>query len=167
MPYLTTEQWSMLCNALGLCFFGISAMILITMRSKRYLRMVTKKTLRKTAVNFNRELSLAVTGMESWKNGLCDEQKRFQERKKTAGEKRLRTNYDTARRLAEKGLNVEGIREKVNLPRNEIELIVKFKRMNMASPGRNERKRHGDFGNGRLEALRIASEKFASNGSRG
>ncbi len=167
MPYLTTEQLFTLSNVLGFCFLGISLMMLLSMKTKRYGRKLAKKCVRKYDVNFNREFSLALTGGSTVNHAVDDERKKFRERRKAAGEKRLQTAYDTAKRLAEQGLNVAGIEEKVNLPRNEIELIVKFRRMNMAITSRDERSQYGDYGNSRLEALRHASEKIARLGAVG
>jgi hypothetical protein len=85
-------------------------------------------------------------------------------KEKGLGKSGRKEGYDAASRLAEQGMNVEGIREKVNLPRNEIELIVKFKRMNMSRSNRDVQGRHRDYSLRRLEALRSASEKIARRG---
>ena len=167
MPDLTTEQLLTISNALGFCFVGISLMIILSMKKKRYGQKLVQECARKRNLNFNHEISLALTDALPRNDTAVDEGKKFRDRKKAAGEKRLRTAYDTAKRLAEQGLNVKGIEEKVNLPRNEIELIVKFRRMNMALSGHDERSQYGKYGSRRLEALRNASEKIARLGAVG
>jgi hypothetical protein len=77
----------------------------------------------------------------------------------------LKGSYAAARRLAEKGLNVHGIKEKVDLPRNEIELIVKFRKMNVPQSKRGEGGGYEDGRFRRLDALRNASEKIARVGT--
>ena len=165
MPYLTTEQLTMLSDALCISFFGISVMIIITMKTKRYGRRLARKWVRKNGINFNNELSLALGGGGSRDVGPAIEGRKFQDRKKRAGEKRLRSSYAAARRLAEKGLNVHGIKEKVDLPRNEIELIVKFGKMNVPHSKRGKEGGYDDFRLKRLDVLRNTSEKIARNGT--
>jgi len=139
-------------------------MIIITMKTKRYGRKLAQKWVRKYGVNFNNELSLALSGMDPRMDGSADNRRKHRARKKTPGEKRSKDGYAAAKRLAEQGLNVEGIKEKVNLPRNEIELIVKFRKMNMPHSNRDEQGRYGAYRYKRLEALRNASEKIARAG---
>jgi hypothetical protein len=135
MPYLTTEQLSMLSDALCLSIFGISVLIIMAMKTKGYGRRLAKKWIRKNGgAGFNDELSLALNDVDFWAEPSEKTGRRPRARRKGFGEKQSKEGYDTARRLAEKGLNVDGIMEKVNLPRNEIELIVKFGRMHLPSP---------------------------------
>ena len=164
MPYLTTEQLSMLSDVLCLSFFGISVLIIFTMKTKRYGRRLAQKWIRKNGVNFNSELSLALNDVDLWGGGPENNGRKPRYKRKGFGEKGSKDGYAAARRLAEQGLNVEGISEKVNLPRNEIELIVKFRRMNMPRSTRDEQGRHRDYTPERLEALRSASEKIARAG---
>lgn len=104
-------------------------------------------------------------GGESWNDGSVDEGRKPGNRKKRAGDKRLKGPYAVAGRLAEQGLNVRGIKEKVDLPRNEIELIVKLRKMNVpySKPhsNRGEESGYEDCRIRRLDALRNASEKIA------
>ena len=165
MPYLTTAQLSMLSDALCLSFFGISVLIIITMRTKRYGRRLAQKWIRKNGAGFNNELSVALEDVTLWDDVPENKGRRPRDKRKGFGEKRLKDGYAAARRLAEKGLNVEGIKEKVNLPRNEIELIVKFGRMNASRSNRDEQGRNRDYSLRRLEALRSASEKIARKGA--
>ncbi len=164
MPYLTTDQLIMLSDALGFFFLAISAMILFTMKTKRYGRRLSEKWVQKCGVNFNNELSLAIGGRNPWSAGAADARKRSRGKRKEGGGKRLTGAYAAAKRLAEQGLNVEGIREKVNLPKNEIELIVKYRRMNMNLKNHGGYDQHGNYGRERLEALRNATEKIARAG---
>jgi hypothetical protein len=165
MPYLTTEQLTMLSDALCFCFFGISVMIIITMKTKRYGRRMARKWIRKNGINFNNELSLALNGGNSTNDRSTNEGRKLRDRKNKAEDKWLKGSYAAARRLAEKGLNVHGIKEKVDLPRNEIELIVKFRKMNMPHSKRGEEGGYDDFRFRRLDALRNASEKIARVGT--
>ncbi len=166
MPYLTTEQLAMLSDALCLSVFGISVLIIITMKTKGYGRRLAKKWIRKNGAGFNKELSLALDDADLWADPPENMGRRPRNRKKGFGEKRSKEGYDTARRLAEQGLNVDGIMEKVNLPRNEIELLVKFRRMGMPSRlTRDEQSLHREYSLRRLEALRNASEKTARLGA--
>ncbi len=165
MPYLTTEQLSMLSDALCFCFFGISIMIIITMKTKRYGRRLARKWVKKNGKNFNNELSLALSGWNSGDDESTDNRRKPRDRKKRAGERHLKSAYATAKRLAEQGLNFEGIREKVDLPRNEIELIVKCRKMNMPQLKRGNAGGYEDGRFRRLESLRNASEKIARVGT--
>jgi hypothetical protein len=166
---VTTEQLRMLSDALCFCFFGISIMTIITMKTKRYGRRLARKWVRKNGINFNNELSLMLNGGESGNDGSVDEGRKPRDRKIRAGEKRLKGAYAVAGRLAEQGLNVQGIQEKVDLPRNEIELIVKLRKMNgpHSKPHSNRDEESGteDCRTRGLDALRNASEKIAHAGT--
>jgi hypothetical protein len=163
MPYLTTEQLSILSDALCICLFGISIMIIFTMKTKGYGRRLARKWMRKHD-NFNKELSLALGGDNAWNDGSLDNSRKLKDRTGSARDKRQKDAYAAARRLAGQGLNVEGIKEKLNLPRNEIELIVKFGKMNAPRPKRVEHDRHDGYRFRRQEALPSASEKIAHAG---
>ncbi len=163
MPYLTTEQLSMLSDALCICLFGISIMIIFTMKTKGYGRRLARKWMRKHE-NFNKELSLALGGGDAWNDASLDNSRKLKDRTGSARGKRQKDAYAAARRLAGQGLNVEGIKEKLNLPRNEIELIVKFGKMNAPRSKRVEQGRHDDYRFIRPEALPSASEKIAHAG---
>ncbi|MCF8127241.1 MAG: DUF2802 domain-containing protein [Deltaproteobacteria bacterium] len=163
MPYLTTEQLFMLSDALCISLFGISAMIIFTMKTKGYGRRLARKWMRKHD-NFNKELSLALGGGDPWNDASPGNRRKLKDRTGSAKEKRQKDTYAAARRLAGQGLNVEGIKEKLNLPRNEIELIVKFGRMNAPRSKRVEQGRHDDYRFRRQEALPSASEKIAHVG---
>ena len=168
MP-VTTEQLRMLSDTLCFCFFGISIMIIITMKTKRYGRRLARKWVRKNGMNFSSELSLVLNGGDSWKDRSLDEGKKSVNRKKRAEDKRLKGSYAVAGRLAEQGLNVQGIQEKIDLPRNEIELIVKLRKMNVphSKPhsNRDEESGYEDCRTRGLDALRNASEKIARVGT--
>lgn len=164
MPYLTNDQLIMLSDALGFFLLAISAMILLTMKTKRYGQKLAKKWVQKHGMNFNNELSLAAKGQNPWDAGAKNARKRYRNKRKKAGDKRLMGAYAAAKRLAEQGLNAEGIREKVDLPKNEIELIVKYRRMNITQRNQREYDQCGSYERERLEALRNATEKIARAG---
>jgi len=163
MPYLTTEQLFMLSDALCISLFGISIIIIFTMKTKGYGRKLARKWMRKHD-NFNKELSLALGGNDAWNDASPNNTRKHRDRTGSARGKRQKDAYAAARRLAGQGLNVEGIREKLNLPRNEIELIVKFGQMNAPRSKRLERDRHDDYRLLRPGALPSASEKIAHAG---
>ena len=92
MPYLTTEQLSMLSDALCLSFFGISVLIIITMRTKRYGRRLAQKWIRKNGAGFNKELSLALSDVAPWDEGAENKKEDRTKKEKGSGISGSRTD---------------------------------------------------------------------------
>ena len=135
MPYLTPEQLEMLSDVLCLCFFGITLTILIMMKTARYGRRLAGEWVKKNGTTFNNELSLVLSGKEHQIGGFSGNRRGDGKRK--PWEKQPGNEYAEVRRLAELGLNVQAILEKVNIPRNEIELVVKLSRTDKVSRTRD------------------------------
>ena len=137
MPYLTPEQLEMLSDVLCLCFFGITLTILVMMRTARYGRRLAGEWIKRNGTTFNNELSLVLSGEEHQIGGFSGNKRGDQDKKRKPWEKQPGDEYAEVRRLAGLGLNVQAILEKVNVPRNEIELVVKLGRTDGVSRTRD------------------------------
>ena len=147
MAYLTIEFWEVVLDVIGLCLCGITILYLIRNKT-RFNQSVLKDGSDKNISKFDEALIIQLLKQQSERSfeTIFDTiekersvlQKLIEEGKieKTKEAKDLdegepsSDQYGEIARLADLGVSVKEISERVNLPRAEIDLIINLKRIN-------------------------------------
>lgn len=124
MTSLMAGQLGMVMDTISICFFGITALLLIIMIIK-YSRISPKQATTANIGGFDEELVHEIKKSEKRNidNCLSDEQ--------SPGP------YGNVEKLADLGLNAGEISKKVGIPKSEIELIVRLKKFDLKSRMKN------------------------------
>jgi hypothetical protein len=160
MVYLTIEFWELVLDVIGLCLCGITIIYLV--RSKaRFKKGVLKKRVDDNFSIFDRALIVQLLKQQSEKsletisNNIRKERQTFQklsntpfeevqnqstlnimnENRDNADEEGSVDLYGEVARLADLGVSMREISERVSLPRAEIDLIINLKRKGYESAG--------------------------------
>ena len=124
MTSLMAEQLGIVMDTISICFFGITALLLIIMTIK-YSRISLKQAATANIGGFNEELVHEIKQSEkrNVNNRISDEQ--------SPGP------YGNVEKLADLGLSAGEISKKVGIPKSEIELIVRLKKFDLKSRMKN------------------------------
>ena len=124
MTSFTVGQLEMLTDVLSICFFGITLLLLAIMTVK-FKRISSLQAVSENRAGFNEELVHMITQVEK------------EDENNPATSEQDAGIYENVGKLADLGLDVEAISKKVNIPRSEIELIVRLKEFGLKSRGSN------------------------------
>ena len=124
MISLMAGQLEIAMDTISICFFGITALLLIVMTIK-YCRISSKQATAANIGGFNEELVHEIKQSErrNKNNRISDE--------RTAGP------YENVEKLADSGLSAGEISKKVSIPKSEIELILRLKKFDLKSRMKN------------------------------
>ena len=124
MISLMAGQLEIAMDTISICFFGITALLLIVMTIK-YRRISPKQATAANIGGFNEELVHEIKQSErrNKNNRISDE--------RTAGP------YENVEKLADLGLSAGEISKKVSIPKSEIELILRLKKFDLKSRMKN------------------------------
>ena len=124
MTSLMAGQLEIVMDTISICFFGITALLLIIMTIK-YGRISPKQTTTANIVGFKEELVHKIEQSEkrNENNRISDE--------------RIPGPYGNVEKLADLGLNAGEISKKVSIPKSEIELILRLKKFDLKSRMKN------------------------------
>jgi len=124
MTSFTAGQLETVMDTISICFFGITALLLIIMTIK-YGRISPKQVTSANIGGFNEELVHMIKPSEKGNkdNRVSGEQSTGQ--------------YKDVERLANLGLSAGEISKKVSVPKSEIELIVRLKKFGLKSRVKN------------------------------
>jgi len=124
MTSFIAGQLEIVMDTISVCFFGITALLLIIMTIK-YSRISQKPVTTANIGGFNEELAHMIKQSEkrNENNRTSDEQ----------GTGR----YKNVERLANLGLSVGEISKRVSIPKSEIELIVRLNKFGLKSRMKN------------------------------
>ncbi|MBW1700760.1 MAG: DUF2802 domain-containing protein [Deltaproteobacteria bacterium] len=144
MSYLTAEFWEVVLDVIGLCLCGITILYLIRNKT-RFNQSVLKDGSEKNISKFDEALIIQLLKQQSERsfetifNTIKKErsvlQKLIEEGKieKTKKAKDLdegepaSDQYREVARMADLGVSMKEISERVNLPRSEVDLIINLK----------------------------------------
>ena len=124
MTSLMAGQLEIATDVVSICFFGITALLLIIMTIK-YGRTSPK------------QVAAANTG--GFKEELVHEIKQSEKRNKNnrTSDERTAGPYENVEKLADLGLSAGEISKKVSIPKSEIELILRLKKFDLKSRMKN------------------------------
>ncbi|MBL7202875.1 MAG: DUF2802 domain-containing protein [Desulfobacteraceae bacterium] len=124
MTSFTAGQLEIVMDTISICFFGITALLLIIMTIK-YGRISPKQVTAANIGGFNEELVHMIKQSEkrNENNRTSDEQ--------STG------RYKNVEKLANLGLSAGEISKRVSIPKSEIELIVRLKKFGLKSRMKN------------------------------
>ena len=124
MTSFTAGQLEIVMDTISICFFGITALLLIIMTIK-YGRISPKQVTTANIGGFNEELVHMIKQSEkrNENNRTSDEQ--------STG------RYKNVEKLANLGLSAGEISKRVSIPKSEIELIVRLKKFGLKSRMKN------------------------------
>ena len=128
MISLMAGQLEIAMDAISICFFGITALLLIVMTIK-HGRFSHKQAAAVNIGGFNEELVQKIKQSEKRNTNI-----------RTSDEQGPGP-YENVEQLAILGLSTGEISEKVSIPKSEIELILRLKKF-----GHNSRKKNGEVG---------------------
>lgn len=128
MTSLMAGQLEIATDVVSICFFGITALLLVIMTIK-YGRSSRKQVITANIGGFNEELVHEIRQSEKRNkiNRISDERKPGP--------------YGNVEKLADLGLGTGEISKKVSIPKSEIELILRLKKFDLKS-----RMKNGDVG---------------------
>ncbi len=124
MTSFTAGQLEIVMDTIAICFFGITALLLIIMTFK-YGRISPKQVTTANTGGFNEELAHMIKQSEKGNENNC-----------TSDEERT-GQYKNVERLANLGLSAGEISKRVSIPKSEIELIVRLKKFDLKSRMKN------------------------------
>ncbi len=113
MASFTVVQWEIMADVVSICFFGITLLLLIIMTFK-HRRISPKQVAAENRVGFNEALAHVITKSEKE-----DEHNRI-------SHERSADRYQDVEKLANSGLSADEISRRANIPKSEIELIVRL-----------------------------------------
>jgi hypothetical protein len=124
MTSLMAGQLEIAMDAVSICFFGITALLLIVMTIK-HGRFPPQQA---TAANIG-----------GFKEELVHEIKQSEKRNKNnrTSDERTAGPYENVEKLADLGLSAGEISKKVSIPKSEIELILRLKKFDLKSRMKN------------------------------
>lgn len=124
MTSFTVGQLEMATDVIAICFFGITALLLIIMTIK-YGRPSPKQVAATDLGGFNEELVHMIKQSEKRNEniGAFDEQ--------------ATGRHKNVEKLANSGLSAGEISQKVSIPKSEIELILRLKKLGLESSMKN------------------------------
>ena len=121
MTFFTAGQLEIVVDTISICFFGITALLLIIMPIK-YGRSSPKQV---TAAN--------IGGVNEELVQMIKQSERSNENNRTSVEQST-GRYKNVEKLADLGLSAGEISKMVSIPRSEIELILRLKKFDLCSP---------------------------------
>ncbi len=120
MTSFTAGQLEIVMDTISICFFGITALLLIIMTIK-YGRISPKQVTTANIGGVNEELVHMIKQSE-----------KRNKNNRTSGEQST-DRYKNVERLADSGLSAGEISKRVSVPMSEIELIVRLKKFGLKS----------------------------------
>ena len=124
MTSFTAGQVELVMDTISICFFGITALLLIIMTIK-YGRISPKQVTTANIGGGNEELVHIIEPSEKGNKN-----------NRASGEQSI-GQYKDVERLANSGLSAGEISKRVSVPKSEIELIVRLKKFGLKSPMKN------------------------------
>ena len=124
MTSLMAGQLEITMDAISICLFGITALLLIVMTIK-YGRFSHKQAAAENTGGFNEELVHEI------------EQSEKRNKNNRTSDERIPGPYENVEKLADSGLSAGEISKKVGVPKSEIELIVRLKKFDVKSRMKN------------------------------
>ena len=124
MTFFTTGQLDIVMDAVSVCFFGITVILLIIMAIK-FGRISPKYLAPVKTEGFKEELVQVIKDAEKWN-----------ENDRTSDEKRTGP-YKNVEKWANSGLSAGDISKKANIPKSEVELILRLKKIGVESRMKN------------------------------
>ena len=124
MTSFTGGQLEIVMDTISICFFGVTALLLIIMTIK-YGRISPKQVNTANIGGFNEELVQMIKQSE-----------KRNENNRTSDEQNT-CRYKNVERLAGLGLSAGEISKRVSIPKSEIELIVRLKKFGLKSRMKN------------------------------
>lgn len=124
MTSFTAGQLEIVMDTISICFFGITALLLIIMTIK-YGLISPKQVTTANIGGFNEELVHMIKQSEK-----RNENNRTPDEQSTG-------RYENVEKLANLGLSAGEISKKVSIPKSEIELILRLKKLSLKSRIKN------------------------------
>ena len=124
MTSLTVGQLGMAMDTISICFFAVTALLLIIMTIK-FARSSPKQAATANIGGFNEELAHEI---EQVKNGNTNNR---------ISNEQSPGPYGDVEKLADLGLDSGEISKKMGIPKSEIELIVRLKKFDLKSRMKN------------------------------
>lgn len=148
MTNFAVEQMEIIGDVIAFCMYGITILFLVRQRVK-YRRNLSRRGITESSGNFHHELGRLVrqpaTSLQTISDAEKEESQAIPTQEARQGGKAQDQGgrdapggglegdrYREVKKLAEMGLNKEEIFERVGIPKGEIDLILKLKKM---SPG--------------------------------
>ncbi len=130
MTWYSFEFWRLVLDVIGLCLCGVTIICLLRNRAEYNEKLLKRESPEKNPAGFHdvlvESLKRSETAFETVSLALKEERERLEGSQKKEDTDVMGEQYAEVSRLAEAGLGLKEISEKVDISKDEIELIMKL-----------------------------------------